>query len=311
MNAKKIFDAISLLNSKYVNETVQYPKKKTLSSIRFKAGAAAACLILTAAAAVMVHQLNRKDAVPQIEVARPAADSPAGIRKFMNYNGRRYIFMENGASYSLSEEQLKDVLGTLEYDITSDPQANAGREFSATFALGGTVYEMTGYHPDFRIAVKWNGEYYICQSAGLTDNSPMNVQEYFEAARFPETINQIAIYDHAGREMLGEFPQKETSSLISILSQVEPAALSEEDYQQIARAQREGKSYRLLLELDDGTTCSLYVIPSLDIAMIGDGRYALPESFGDNFEALFEGLEEKDYLDMQILSFQYYNPQRI
>lgn len=293
MNAKIFSDAMSTINSKYVEEAVLYQKKKTGSSTLFKLGAAAACLVLAASATFTAKQILRKDEVLQIEVSRPAADSPAGMRKFMNYNGRRYIFMENGAAYSLSEKQLKDNLGTLEYDIASDPQTHAGKEFSTTFALEGTLYEMAGYHPDFRIAVKWNGAYYICQSVGLTDNSPLNIQEYFETARFPETINDIAIYDHSGREMLGDFPQNKTASLISILSQAEPADLSEEDYEQIAHAQREGKSFRLVFELNDGTSYSLYVIPSLDIAMIGDSRYALPEAFADNFGALFDGFCQK------------------
>ena len=71
-----------------------------------------------------------------------------------------------------------------------------------------------------------------------------------------------------------------------------PAALAEEDYLAIARAQTEGESYQLLLDLNDGTTVSLYVLPSLQIAMIGDCRYTLPDSFSEKFGDLFDGLTQ-------------------
>ena len=82
------------------------------------------------------------------------------------------------------------------------------------------------------------------------------------------------------------------SALIGELSQAQPAALAEEDYLAIARAQTDGESYQLLLDLNDGTTVSLYALPSLQIAMIGDNRYALPDSFSEKFGDLFDGLTQ-------------------
>ncbi|WP_296628748.1 hypothetical protein, partial [uncultured Negativibacillus sp.] len=127
---------------------------------------------------------------------------------------------------------------------------------------------------------------------GLTDNTPMDVAEHFKAARFPETINEVSIYDHAGAQMLADFPSSEIEALIDTLAQSMPAQLSDEDYQQIAKAQNEGQSYQLFFSLNDGTIYHLYVIPSLEIAMIGDGRYVLPESFAEDFGSLFEGLSQ-------------------
>lgn len=185
------------------------------------------------------------------------------------------------------------MLGTLEHDIQADPQSNAGKEFSATFALGGTIYELEDYDSDFRIAVEWEGNYYICQNVGLTDNTPMDIREHFEAAGFPDTINEISIYDHAGNEMLADFPSEEIGVLIDTLAQSTPADLSNEEYQQISKAQNEGQSYQLFFSLNDGTVYHLYVVPSLGIAMIGDNRYALPESFAENFGHLFNNLSQK------------------
>ena len=120
----------------------------------------------------------------------------------------------------------------------------------------------------------------------------MDAAEYFAAARFPERIERVSIADHAGAEVLAEFPGGEISALIGELSQAQPAALAEEDYLAIARAQTDGESYQLLLDLNDGTTSSLYVLPSLQIAMIGDNRYALPDSFSEKFGDLFDGLTQ-------------------
>lgn len=227
------------------------------------------------------------------EQGTQTADAPSGMRKFMNYDGNRYVFMGNATACNLSAGQLGNVLGTLEHDIQADSQTNAKLDFSATFALGGTVYEMADYHPEFRIAVEWEGNYYICQNVGHSDNTPMDIAEYFETARFPETINTIFIYDHMGKEMLAEIPDKEIASIIDTLAQAKPAELNGEDYQKISKEQKEGNSYQLFLNLNDGTVYQLYVIPSLEITMIGDNRYVLPENFADDFDSIFSALSQK------------------
>ena len=291
MNAKRVSDALSELDPQYVQEALQY--KGRSKALRWRTwSAAAACLVVVAALVLGGTSMFARESLPQLEPAAPAADAPDGMRKMMNYNGNRYVFLENGAAYSLSAQQLKAALGTLDYDIQADPHANGKKEFSTTFALGGTVYELADYDPAFRLAVEWEGNYYLCQRTGQTDNSPMDAAEYFAAARFPERIERVSIADHAGAEVLAEFPGGEISALIGELSQAQPAALAEEDYLAIARAQTEGESYQLLLDLNDGTTSSLYVLPSLQIAMIGDNRYALPDSFSEKFGDLFDGLTQ-------------------
>ena len=291
MNAKRVSDALSELDPQYVQEALQYKGRSKALRWR-KWGAAAACLVVVAALVRGGTSRFARESLPQLQPAAPAADAPDGMRKMMNYNGNRYVFLKNGAAYSLSAQQLKAALGTLDYDIQADPQANGKKEFSTTFALGGTVYALADYDPAFRLAVEWEGNYYLCQRTGQTDNSPMDAAEYFAAARFPERIERVSIADHAGAEVLAEFPGGEISALIGALAQAQPAALAEEDYLAIASAQTEGASYQLLLELNDGTTSSLYVLPSLQIAMIGDNRYALPDSFSEKFGDLFEGLTQ-------------------
>lgn len=264
------------------------PYKKKLGWLRWSA--LAACFGIIAVSALSINFLSKNETVTQIEQIAPAEDSPDGMRKFINYNGNRYVFLENGAAYSLTSEQLGKSLGILEYDIQSDPQTNGKKEFSATYALGGTIYEMKAYNPYFRIAVEFESKYYICQNAANTDGTVMEIPEFFKAAGFPDAIKGISVSDHFGKETLSEIPNKETADFIEELSQVKPAELDGDQYQQIAKAQNEGKSYQLFFNLKDGTKYSLYLIPELNIAMIGDNRYMFSDEFSDKFGHLFEDL---------------------
>ena len=108
------------------------------------------------------------------------------------------------------------------------------------------------------MAVEQDGLYFICQSVGYTQGGDIDPGEYFQRAGY----------------------------------QAGPAELDSDGYQQIAQAQREGLSYRLSFDLSDGTKYWLYVIPALDIAMIGDGRYTLPDTLSGQFGGLFDGLEQ-------------------
>lgn len=292
MNTKKFTTAMDKIDDKYITEAIAYQKKSKALTWK-KWAAIAACLGVAVISAFTVNYFSENQTAEQLQVAVPAQDSPMGIRKIMNFGGYRYVFMENGTSYALTSKQLDGVLGTLEYDIQSDPENNSKKDFSSTFALGGTVYKMTNYHPDFRVAVKWEDNYYICQSVGLTDNTSMNISEHFKTAGIPEIVNEISVYNHLGSELLAEIPSEKIIPLIDTLSEARPAELTNEEYQQIGKAQKEGESFQLFLTLNDGTIYKLYVIPSLKITMIGDNRYILPDEFNASFGQLFEGLSQQ------------------
>lgn len=55
---------------------------------------------------------------------------------------------------------------------------------------------MTGYDPGFRLAVEWDGTYYICEKTGHMDGSDLDVTALFEAAGFRETVTDITFFDH-------------------------------------------------------------------------------------------------------------------
>ncbi|WMJ82950.1 hypothetical protein ACS3UN_01020 [Oscillospiraceae bacterium LTW-04] len=253
----------------------------------------AACCAAVLVAAVTIPNMMDLNKPPQIEVVTPAADSPMGIRKIINYNGHRYAFLENGSTYNLNKSEITKSLGELEYDITEDPQNNGTKDFSATFAVGGTVYEISYYNPAFRVAVEFDGNYYICENVDAVGDKTVDVSDYFTKANFVEIVDEIIIYDHFKRNALDAISDKETKQMIAGLSKSSPVVLSNDDYEKIGKAQKSGRSFLLSFELNDKTQYEMYVIPTLGISMIGDNRYTLPDEFVSTYGDLFSGLEQK------------------
>ena len=227
-----------------------------------------------------------------IQQVAPGADSPNGMRKMMNYDGLRYVFLENGAAYDLDSSRLSQPLGTLDYDIQTDPQVYGSAEYAASFAVGGTVYEIDGYDPAFRLAVEWDGQYYIAQCVDTLDGSPLALSTYLEAADLKDKAQELQICDHSGRDILRTVTGDDVQALLSLLSQAVPAELTDEDYQEIARAQRTGESYQLVFQLEDSTSYAMYVIPSLSIVSAGDNRYQIPDTYAQDLTDAFSVLQQ-------------------
>lgn len=222
----------------------------------------------------------------------PGADSPDGIRKIMNCNGLRYTFLNNGASYDLTADDLSASLGTLEYDIQQDPKRYSKADLAASFAVGGTVYQMTAYDPAFRLAVEWKGQYYIAECVDTLDGQNLELSTYFETADFSDTVELVQICDHAGQSVLRTISGDKIQGLFSLLVQAAPAELTNEQYQAIAHAQNSGASYQLLFQLKDGTSYHLYVIPPLSFVSAGDNRYLLPDETAQDLNTMFSDLQQ-------------------
>ena len=92
--------------------------------------------------------------------------------------------------------------------------------------MGGTIYEIRGYDPLFRLAVEWEGQYYIAQCVDMLDDSEILLSDYFETAGFYDTTEQIRIYDHAGRSVLAELSGGDMEQMLELLAQSEPAGLT-------------------------------------------------------------------------------------
>ena len=293
MKAEKFSNALQNVDDRFIagaarpqsaDKTIRFPWKRW--------AAAAACLCLLGASAFAARGFILPAETEPIVQTAPASDSPDGMRRFINWNGMRYEFLENGAAYQIPAELLGDAVGTLTYDIAADPEANAGKDLSTTYALGGTVYELKEYDTQFRVAVEYDGGYCICQSVAFTDGTQLDPAAYFALAGFPGNIQSVSVFDHGGNSLLTQLPQEETEQFVEMLTQSVSAQLSDEQYQQIGQAQREGRSFRVTFDLADGTSYGFYLIPSLNIAMFGDGRYTTPAEFSDAFGAFFDGLEQ-------------------
>lgn len=294
MKAEKFSNALENVDDRYILQAAQARPAGHTTVFTWKRWvAAAACLCLITGSVFAVRHFTAPQTVEPIVQTAPAADAPNGMRPMLNLNGLRYVFLGNGAVYQIPDSQLGDALGTLTYDITADPEANAKKDLSTTFALGGTVYALTGYDTSFRIAVELDGEYYLCQSTGYTDGQLLDPSTYFPAAGFPDNIETVSVFDHAGSNLLAQLPDEDVERFAEALAQSTPAQLSDEQYQQIGQAQRDGKSYQVSFDLKDGTAYTFYVIPSLNIAMFGDGRYTMAQDFADKFSVFFESLVQE------------------
>lgn len=223
----------------------------------------------------------------QLVVVQSNDDSPNGVRKVMNYGGFRYVFLQNGAAYDLEPSDLSDVLGTLQYDIQQNPKSYSSTEFAASFAVGGTVYQLSDYDPQFRLAVRWENQYYIAECVDTLDNTDMDLNAYFKAADFADNVTEIRICDHTGQNLLEILTEKDAKDMVSALAQATPADLTNAQYEEIAHAQRNGASYCLVFRLKDGTDCKMYMIPSLSLVSLGDNYYHLSDGLSDSFQWVF------------------------
>lgn len=262
-------------------------------AVSFGRGLPAACAAAALLCMSTVPQFFPVEDVPAvIQQAAPGADSPNGVRKMMNYDGLRYVFLENGAAYDLEPSVLSQPLGTLSYDIQQDPETYGFADCAASFAVGGTVYQIDGYDPAFRLAVEWEGQYYIAQCVDTLDGSPLELSRYFDAANLQGRTKEMQVCDHAGRNVLCTFTADDAKALLALLSQALPAEFTNEEYQEIARAQRSGGSYQLVFRLEDSTAYTMYVIPSLSVVSAGDNRYRMADEYVQELQDLFSGIQQ-------------------
>lgn len=289
MRGGELLDKMELVDPVYIEAADKIPPKQK-RNMPSRWLAAAACFALIVGGAFSIFRTQNVQQIVPIPAVVTRAELP-GVQKYLNYNGCRYVFLEGGAAFSLKPSQLGDMLGTLEYSIKSDPETYATADFAATYLVGGTVYCIKSYDPAFRLAVVLDGAYYLCENAGYLDGSALDAEAFFSAADFRHTVSSVEIYDHDGTVLLDTLDRSQAKKMVRLLSEIIPAQLSETEYEAIAQAQSSGESYRLLLRLKDTTACQMYVIPSLSIAMLGNGRYTLPENFHTTFDPLFSDLQ--------------------
>lgn len=202
----------------------------------------------------------------------PQQTSPMGMRPMITINGNRYVFLNNGETFKLEENQL-------------------GKEISKQ--NDGTLFELTNYDPAFRMAFQYKDAFYVCENVGKADDTPIDISEYLKTANLQDHIMFTDIFDHMGDSILNMLEKEDSLKLLDALTYAKVATLETSDYEAIAKAQTEGLSYRVDFTLDDHTTFTSYIIPSMNYVTIGDYTCIL-EDLDDQIGSYFEGLEASE-----------------
>lgn len=208
------------------------------------------------------------------------------IRKFLNYNGNRYVFLNNGEPYDLSELELGEStpLGKLDYDIMADLQAGGtegytSRDFGTTYLAGGVLYKLPGYDPAFRLVVEQDERYYIVQLVGRADDGSIAADDYVKAAHLDKLAERVELLDHSSKLLHVWSDKKDVREWIEHIASLEPAGeLTNEQYEQLAKAEVSGETYILRAVLKDGTSIDMPLTPGMRLISIGDGKYKLSDT---------------------------------
>ncbi|MEK3736342.1 hypothetical protein MKZ23_15265 [Paenibacillus sp. FSL R5-0876] len=296
MNNKELFKTIGYIDENLIEKANS--ARRTNKKTYVKWGSFAACAALVLGVAVYKFPQTPLPNSPQISQQTPVS-SPTGVRKILNYNGYRYAFVADGAQFKFTGMEPDKSLGALEFDLNQEPgkkdgDKNAEKDYAATFAIGGKLYEIPTYPSHFRIAVKDEQYYYLAEIVAKVDDSAMSAKEYLDLANLKEHAKDIYILNHVGNDVqktITDHPIVE--SIIEGLYSAKKTELSNKEYEALAAAQSQGKSYQLQFNLKDGTYIAMYIIPELKVVSMGDAYYYLPDAFFVQTSDLFSGLTQE------------------
>jgi hypothetical protein len=297
MNNKDLFKTIGYVDGNLLEKanTARRTNKKTI----VKWGTMAACAALVLGVAIYTSPLKPSlTNSPQISQQTPVS-APTGDRKILNYNGFRYAFAGDGAQFKFTGVKLEKSLGSLDFDINQEIGKNDGdkdveKDYASTFAVGGKLYEIPTYPSQFRIAVQYEENYYLAEIVAKTDDSTMTAKEYLDMSNLKDHSKDIHVLNHVGNDVLKKMTDHASvESIIDGLYSAKTADLSNKEYEAIAEAQSQGKSYQLKFNLKDGTYMAMYIIPELRVVSMGDAYYHLPDTFFDQSGELFSGLKQE------------------
>lgn len=296
MTNRELLNIMGKIDDRYIEEADIVSVQRKSFHQTAKLTAVAACLFLAlGVGAGSMFSFNEAEHTPKISAVVSESPVPGG-RKILSYNGYRYAFIGDGTEFDFSHVKLGKALGTL-HEASSSDQSQVGsckgdQDFCATFAAGGTLYEIPNYSVDFRVAVAFDGAYYIAELAGKVDNTPLDILYYLDKSGLSEHVEGAVIQDHMGMEKLKEVSKKDAENIVECLRDGKTAELSEGDYESIGSAQAEGKSFLFSFVLDDSTTVDMYIIPEMGYISVGDDFYKLPKQFTSDFAQLFQGLQQ-------------------
>ena len=162
MNAKKFSEAMSELDSKYVDEAISY-KKKAKKPVWAKWGAIAACLVLVCVVAIPFFSHNNSVTTPGIADAAPMI--------YVNDT----LYKQSTSQTSFNE--LKDdfvYLGVIESDVTNFQGTNDAGNYldgipKENFQANHPIVGAEVYQYGDNIVVKIEGKYWLYENYHNTD----------------------------------------------------------------------------------------------------------------------------------------------
>lgn len=304
MNNKEIFKEIGHIDEHLVEEaSVAKGRKKPTFK---KWGLVAAGFVFVTGIGGVVY--NSAMNAPQSALQSPpqitqqqlpvSAPTPEGYRKIFYYNGYTYALVEGEELYQLNDFEPTKPLGTLQFDIMQGEKEDgtnkyAETEFATNYAVGGKLYEIPAYPSKFRVAVEYEGIYYLAEIVSKVNNSEVSAKEYLDFASLKEHTQEVSIFNHMGDQSLYKFTDHTTTqSIIEELYTAKAVNLTDKEYEAIGGAQSEGKSYQLKFMMKDGTDVSMYIIPELKSISMGDNMYQLSDSFLAKYGPIFTELKQ-------------------
>ncbi|MGW9124063.1 hypothetical protein ACWGPW_03560 [Paenibacillus chitinolyticus] len=295
MNNKDLFKTIGYIDDQLI-EKAHTARRATKKSYALW-GSVAACVALVSGLALYESPPIPQPASPQVlQQSLPA--SPTGIRKLLTYNGYRYAFVDDGAPYKFTGTEPVKSLGTLVADTGPETGKNAEgsdveKDYTATFAVGGKLYEIPAYPSHFRIAVQYEQNFYLAEIVAKVNDSAISAKEYLDMSNLKKHVRDIHILNHAGNDVLKKMTDSASvESIVEGLYTAKTADLTNREFEGIAEAQSQGKSYQLKFNLKDGTGMAMYIIPELKIVSMGDSYYQLPDRFLELSGDLFKNLKQ-------------------
>lgn len=214
--------------------------------------------------------------------------------RFMRMDGIFYSFLEEGMEFKIDKSLIGDLIGTIDKEIDLEKEINVNEDMAATYAVGGKVYEFKNHNKEFRVLVEKDGKYFILENTSKLAGGNVAVSDYFKMAKLGEITEKIDIMDHFKRDVLKSVDKEKSLKMIEELSKSEWIKIDYDLFEKTGAAQMEGKSFLLAVDLGDGTTLDMYLIPSLKTLAVANETFKLTEDFLKNFGELFEGLKQQE-----------------
>lgn len=251
------------------------PKAKVVSleSRRRQWTLAAASLVAVVGLSVSMQMINTTTEPTNtgITISAPSSTQGMGMRKFMNYNGHRYVFLEDTYQVDIEEDDLIQALDTLETQLTYDGTSDPTEQLATSFAIGGTIWEVEQYNPSYRVVVALEGNYYLCENMGRSDDQVFNLSQFFDEAKFSDRVEHIEMAYRNDNEQIARLNKADSVFLLELISESEFLMPSEIDFETFFSEE----PIRVKVVLDDQTRLEMVIVLSQNIIGIGDNYYSM------------------------------------